>query len=201
MALFSSAPPPHFPPLSSSSTSSKPHLSHNLNLSFLPKNPHNLSVLVPARAVNDGSALASAAIAVELEKAQEKASEAPVGDGESNATDPNSNGSPAAMSPGVVGAFQDPRWVGGTWDLKQFQIDGKTHWDTVIDAEVRRRKWLEDNPESSSNEDPVVFDTSVIPWWVWMKRFHLPEAELLNGLLRLFSLPFFLSKMQKCPKI
>ncbi|XP_031123971.1 light-harvesting complex-like protein 3 isotype 1, chloroplastic [Ipomoea triloba] len=178
MALFSSAPPPHFPPLSSSSSSSKPHLSHNLSLSFLPKNPHNLSVLVPARAVNDGSALASTAVAVELENALEKASEAPVADGESNSTDSNSNGSPAAMS---LGMFQDPRWVGGTWDLKQFQIDGKTHWDAVIDAEVRRRKWLEDNPESSSNEDPVVFDTSVIPWWVWMKRFHLPEAELLNG--------------------
>nr|GMD99995.1 light-harvesting complex-like protein 3 isotype 2, chloroplastic [Ipomoea batatas] len=87
--------------------------------------------MVPARAVNDGSALASAAIAVELEKAQEKASEAPVGDGESNATHSNSNGSPAAMS---LGMFQDPRWVGGTWDLKQFQIDGKTHWDALIDA-------------------------------------------------------------------
>ncbi|KAK9144717.1 hypothetical protein Sjap_004620 [Stephania japonica] len=43
-----------------------------------------------------------------------------------------------------------------------------------------RRKWLIDNPESSSNDDPVVFDTSIIPWWSWVKRFHLPEAELLN---------------------
>jgi hypothetical protein len=46
---------------------------------------------------------------------------------------------------------------------------------------VVRRKWLEENPESSKNEDPVVFDTSTIPWWAWVKRFHLPEAELLNG--------------------
>ncbi|XP_022635938.1 light-harvesting complex-like protein 3 isotype 2, chloroplastic [Vigna radiata var. radiata] len=35
--------------------------------------------------------------------------------------------------------------------------------------------------KSSSNENPVVFDTSIIPWWAWMKRFHLPQAELLNG--------------------
>ncbi|RDX61804.1 Light-harvesting complex-like protein 3 isotype 1, chloroplastic [Mucuna pruriens] len=81
----------------------------------------------------------------------------------------------------VLGGFVDPRWIGGTWDLKQFQKSGTTDWDAVIDAEARRRKWLEDNPESSSNENPVVFDTSIIPWWAWMKRFHLPEAELLNG--------------------
>lgn len=48
-------------------------------------------------------------------------------------------------------------------------------------SEVRRRKWLQDNPEASSNDEPVLFDTSIIPWWTWVKRFHLPEAELLNG--------------------
>lgn len=60
-------------------------------------------------------------------------------------------------------------------------------WLAIHLTEVRRRKWLEDNPESSSNEEPVLFDTSIIPWWAWMKRFHLPEAELLNGLL----IPYF----------
>jgi hypothetical protein len=44
-----------------------------------------------------------------------------------------------------------------------------------------RRKWLEDNPEASSNLEPVLFETSTVPWWAWVKRFHLPEAELLNG--------------------
>ncbi|RDX86608.1 Light-harvesting complex-like protein 3 isotype 1, chloroplastic, partial [Mucuna pruriens] len=78
-------------------------------------------------------------------------------------------------------SFQDPRWIGGTWDLKQFRKNGNTHWDAVIDAEVKRRKWLEDNPEASTNDNPVVFNTNVIPWWAWIKRFHLPEAELLNG--------------------
>lgn len=77
--------------------------------------------------------------------------------------------------------FENPKWVNGTWDLNQFQKDGKPDWDAVIDAEVRRRKWFEDNPESSSNDNPIVFDTSIIPWWAWTKRFHLPEAELLNG--------------------
>ena len=47
--------------------------------------------------------------------------------------------------------------------------------------EARRRKWLEDYPEATNTDEAVVFDTSVIPWWAWMKRFHLPEVEKLNG--------------------
>ncbi|CAH8384255.1 unnamed protein product [Eruca vesicaria subsp. sativa] len=77
--------------------------------------------------------------------------------------------------------FQDAKWVDGTWDLKQFEKQGKTDWDSVIVAEAKRRKWLEDNPETTTNDEPVLFDTSIIPWWAWMKRYHLPEAELLNG--------------------
>lgn len=38
------------------------------------------------------------------------------------------NGSATALK------FQNPSWVGGTWDLKQFSKDGKTNWDAVIDA-------------------------------------------------------------------
>lgn len=55
----------------------------------------------------------------------------------------------------------------------------------ILFAEVVRRKILETNPVSSNNEDEVVFDTSIVPWWAWVKRFHLPEAELLNGKLNL----------------
>ncbi|XP_020217652.1 light-harvesting complex-like protein 3 isotype 1, chloroplastic [Cajanus cajan] len=89
-------------------------------------------------------------------------------------------------------AFEDPRWVGGTWDLKQFQkTNGNTDWDAVIDAEVKRRKWLWGNPEASTNDSPVVFNTAIIPWWAWIKRFHLPEAELLNG--RAAMIGFFMS--------
>ena len=79
-------------------------------------------------------------------------------------------------------AFEDKRWVGGTWDYAQFKgADGETDWDAVIDAEVRRRKLLELAPVGSSNDEKVVFDTSEVPWTAWVKRFHLKEAELLNG--------------------
>ncbi|CAK9225739.1 unnamed protein product [Sphagnum troendelagicum] len=78
--------------------------------------------------------------------------------------------------------FTYSRWVAGTWDIAQFTDgNGKVDWDAVIDAEVVRRKWLEDNPEASSNLEPVLFETSTVPWWAWVKRFHLPEAEVLNG--------------------
>lgn len=49
-------------------------------------------------------------------------------------------------------------------------------FDKVIDAEIERRKLLEDQPIASLREDPVNFDTSEIPWWAWVRRFHLPEV-------------------------
>ena len=54
-------------------------------------------------------------------------------------------------------------------------------WDAVIDAEASRRRYLEAYPEPSTFEDEVKFDTSMVPWWVWVRRFHLPEAEKVNG--------------------
>ena len=82
----------------------------------------------------------------------------------------------------VDGFFKDDRWVDGTWDFAQFKAaDGETDWDAVIDAEMERRRMLEDSPIPSRNEDPVNFDTNMVPWWAWVKRFHLPEAEKLNG--------------------
>ncbi|KAG2436638.1 hypothetical protein HXX76_006166 [Chlamydomonas incerta] len=83
----------------------------------------------------------------------------------------------------VDGRFRDDRWIDGRWDLSQFKSakTGEVDWDLVIDAEVARRKLLEDHPIPSINEEPVNFDTSEIPWWAWVKRFHLPEAEKLNG--------------------
>jgi hypothetical protein len=80
------------------------------------------------------------------------------------------------------GRFVDDRWTGGRWDLSQFKnAAGETDWDAVIDAEMARRKLLEESPIPSTNEEPVLFDTSEIPWWAWVRRFHLPEAEKLNG--------------------
>jgi hypothetical protein len=49
----------------------------------------------------------------------------------------------------------------------------------VIDAEMARRKLLEESPIASTQEEPVLFDTSEIPWWAWVRRFHLPEVYSL----------------------
>ena len=48
----------------------------------------------------------------------------------------------------------------------------------VIDAEIARRSLLEATPIPCTNEDAVLFDTATIPWWSWVKRFHLPEVRL-----------------------
>merc|ERR1719252_434908 len=45
----------------------------------------------------------------------------------------------------------------------------------------QRLQLLEEVPISSRNDDPVNFDTAMIPWWVWTRRFHMPEAEKANG--------------------
>lgn len=59
----------------------------------------------------------------------------------------------------------------------------------MIDAEIERRKILEETPVASIS-DAVRFDTSEIPWWAWVKRFHLPVVHktLHFGVLRLCDL-------------
>jgi len=80
------------------------------------------------------------------------------------------------------GRFVDDRWINGTWDFEQFKnAEGEVDYDKVIDAEMARRKMLEETPIASLNEDPVNFDTGMVPWWAWVKRFHLPAAEKVNG--------------------
>lgn len=159
---FSSSLYHHPPPLSRPSFPRRPSLTLGRR--------HNPRFLRTPTAQNDGAAGATVGGRQVAEKAPEPS---PAGASIGSAK--------AVAAVEDVGRFEDPRWVGGTWDLKQFQKDGKMNWDDVIDAEVRRRKRLEDNPVASSNDNPVVFDTSTIPWWAWMRRFHLPEAELLNG--------------------
>ncbi|XP_047323448.1 light-harvesting complex-like protein 3 isotype 1, chloroplastic [Impatiens glandulifera] len=154
MTLFSSPPTNLKTFLPLSSPSSKTHFQF---LSIRPNSKRNLPQLsIKATAV------------------EEKISDAPTAAPVTGEGDLETNGS-------AVSKFEDPKWVNGTWNLMKFNKDGMTDWDAVIDAEVRRRKWLEDNPESTNNNDPVIFDSSIIPWWSWVKRFHLPEAELLNG--------------------
>ncbi|KAL9422869.1 hypothetical protein AB3S75_035037 [Citrus x aurantiifolia] len=77
--------------------------------------------------------------------------------------------------------FNDARWKNGTWDLDMFVKDSKMDWDAVMVAEARRRKFLEMYPDSATNEEPVVFRSSIIPWWAWLLHSYLPQAELLNG--------------------
>lgn len=94
----------------------------------------------------------------------------------------------------VAAKWTDPRWVEGTWDYAQFaNKDGETDWNGVIDAEINRRRILEENPEACVLNEEVVFDTAEVPWTVWVKRFHLPEAELING--RAAMLGFFMAYM------
>lgn len=85
----------------------------------------------------------------------------------------------------IDGRFIDYRWVGGRWVLPEFASAGGvmdySAWEKVIDAEMERRRLLEESPIPSTNEEPVLFDTAEIPWWAWVRRFHLPEAEKLNG--------------------
>ncbi|KAD5961421.1 hypothetical protein E3N88_12894 [Mikania micrantha] len=77
--------------------------------------------------------------------------------------------------------FVDGRWKQGNWDLNMFVKSGKMDWDALIVAEARRRKFLELYPEEATNQEPVLFRSSIIPWWAWITHSHLPEAELLNG--------------------
>ncbi|KAE8677404.1 hypothetical protein F3Y22_tig00111513pilonHSYRG00030 [Hibiscus syriacus] len=167
MALFSPPPTPF---------SVKPNLTHK-STPFLPLKTPFLLLSTPKSLPDNGAGVSASVAAVEDSKPNQE--DPVVEKAVEGSLVPNGVATSAEVE--VLSKFEDPRWIGGTWDLKQFEKNGRTDWDAVIDAEVRRRKGLQDNPETTSNDDPVVFDTSIIPWWAWMKRFHLPEAELLNG--------------------
>jgi len=71
------------------------------------------------------------------------------------------------------------------------QADGTMDWDAVIEAElVRRRKCYEEPPESLNVrvdgtfydvDDPLLDLIDEVPWKYWVMRFHMPEAEQVNG--------------------
>ncbi|KAF3340435.1 hypothetical protein FCM35_KLT16206 [Carex littledalei] len=168
------------PPLSSTLPTSlnRVHFSRRNWLCFLQKRNQSLFL---AKSIENGAGNVNSIATEEKRESSPVAVAEKKEEGAKKAESLGLNGTVSTSVKAEVPSFKDERWVGGTWDLKQFQKGGKTDWDAVIDAEVRRRKWLQDNPEASSNNEPVVFDTSIIPWWQWIKRFHLPEAELLNG--------------------
>ncbi|KAJ9140048.1 hypothetical protein P3X46_030735 [Hevea brasiliensis] len=76
-------------------------------------------------------------------------------------------------------------------DKSDYGSETESSAPKFVDDQAKRRKFLEFYPEASTNEEPVLFRSSVIPWWAWLKRSYLPEAELING--RAAMVGFFMS--------
>ena len=145
------------------------------------------------RRASSSSAAAAAAVAASATTKERKASPLEAGgtlegkealgkDAAVSTIKKSDSASASGSSSSSSSYWSDDRWVKGRWDYNQFKNEkGETDWDAVLDAEVVRRKALEENPSPSMLEDPVEFDTSEVPWWVWVRRYHLPEAELVNG--------------------
>jgi len=100
-------------------------------------------------------------------------------------------------TPGVGNATRSkPKPPGANEKLNELrksflQADGTMDWDAVIEAElVRRRKCYEEPPESLNVrvdgtfydvDDPLLDLIDEVPWKYWVMRFHMPEAEQVNG--------------------
>ncbi|KAM3730669.1 hypothetical protein ACB098_12G104000 [Castanea mollissima] len=93
--------------------------------------------------------------------------------------------------------FVDERWKNGTWDLNMFVHDGKMDRDGVIVAEARRRKFIELHPEAATNQDPVLFRTTIIPWWAWLVSLNSYKMKILAIILKT-SLHYYLSLVSSC---
>ncbi|RWW23724.1 hypothetical protein BHE74_00025381 [Ensete ventricosum] len=132
MALFSSSPPP---PTTLSALSLKPRLSFRTQLALFPRKAPSL--LLPRSTDNGAGVVSSTATVTEEE---EKKEETPPPAAEEKDVESKqqsvlgSNGAAARAEEVLPPKFKDPRWVGGTWDLKRFQKDGKSDWDGVVDA-------------------------------------------------------------------
>ena len=106
MASFS--PPP-------TSFSVKPHFTKKSTL-FLPLKRPSLFLSTPKSLPDNGTGVSASVAAVEDPKPKqkdpvlEKAVEGSTG----------SNGAATSAAVEVLSKFEDPRWIGGTWDLKQF---------------------------------------------------------------------------------
>ncbi|XVE65192.1 hypothetical protein DITRI_Ditri07aG0161300 [Diplodiscus trichospermus] len=120
MASFS--PPP-------TSFSVKPHFNHKSSL-FLPLNRPFLPLYIPRSLPDNGAGVSASVAAVEDPKPKQK--DPVLEEAVEGSSGPN--GAATSQEVEVLSKFEDPRWVGGTWDLKQFQKNGSTDWDAVIDA-------------------------------------------------------------------
>lgn len=117
------------PPLSSTLPTSlnRAHFSSRNWLCFIQK--RNLSIFLTKSTENGVGSVSSIAT-------EEKRESSPVAVAEKKEEGGSLglNGAASASVKAEVPSFKDERWVGGTWDLKQFQKGGKTDWDAVIDA-------------------------------------------------------------------
>ncbi|KAJ7944674.1 Chlorophyll A-B binding protein [Quillaja saponaria] len=163
----------------------KTHLIHQTPYQFLrPKNPIFLHSS-PKASIDNGAGISGSSVTAVEPIVEQKIPEPSQLVPEKDESSAGGNGSATAVAGEVkvVTTFEDPRWVGGTWDLKQFQNDSNTDWDAVIDAGKR--------PGGGNGwritQNHLVTITLLFltpPLYLGghgMKRFHLPEAELLNG--------------------
>ncbi|KAB5560943.1 hypothetical protein DKX38_005900 [Salix brachista] len=128
MSLFP-PPPTRLPP----SFSSKHHFIFKPTLSIRPTNPPFLLSIFKASTNDGGAGVSDSAATLEGPKSEQKE---PKASESVHMAEENSNG---ALDSGggvkvEVSKFVDPRWISGTWDWKQFEKDGKTDRDVVIDA-------------------------------------------------------------------
>ena len=132
MALFSHVPSTHIFTLSSRTNFSyKPQLTL-----FLKKSPSSL-LLTRSAAENEAGGVVGSVL-VEEEKLKKKEEEAQVPNLGSEKKEEEEEGQGLGSNGAALKAeapcFKDPRWVKGNWDLKQFEKNGSTDWDAVIDA-------------------------------------------------------------------
>lgn len=134
MASFS--PPTHFSTASSSSYS-KPHLIYKPFTYLKSKNPFFLlSTNLKASADNGVGTSAVTQVEPPLQAVSEPTSPPPASENVEGSVGTNGSVAGVAEEAKAVATFnfKDARWVNGTWDLKQFQKNGTTDWDAVIDA-------------------------------------------------------------------
>lgn len=133
MALFSPIPSPAFFTLSP-----KTNFCHKPQLILSPKK--SSSLFISRSAADNGAGVVVGPAVAEEEKLEKKDETQAANFGsETTAAEKEGTGGNVVVDlkeaeVALPDTFKDPRWVKGTWDLKQFQKNGSADWDAVIDA-------------------------------------------------------------------
>ena len=142
------------------------------------------------RRASSSSAAAAAAVAASATTKERKASPLEAGgtlegkqalgkDAAASTIKKSDSASASGSSSSSSSYWSDDRWVKGRWDYNQFKNEqGETDWDAVLDAEVVRRKALEENPSPSmldSHRSPALAHVALIhlAWPAWAGLFGL----------------------------